>query len=98
MSSALYFYSTRYSYIVGTLQYFIFTRPDICYVVNKMCQFMHALIEVYRAVVKFILDFFQPMTLYGLHITQGSSLSLHGFTNADRASNVDDHKSTSGYF
>jgi len=98
MSSALYFYSTRYSYIVGTLQYFIFTRPDICYVVNKMCQFMHALIEVYRAVVKFILDFFQAMTLYGLHITQGSSLSLHGFTNADRASNVDDHKSTGGYF
>lgn len=63
-----------------------------------MYQFMHALIEVYRAVVKFILVFFQAMTLFSLHIAQGSSQSLHGFTNADRASNVDDHKSTGGYF
>ena len=97
MSSALYSYSTQYRYIVGALQYFTFIRPNICYVVNKVCQFMHAPIEVYRAVVKFILGYFQATTLYGLHITQGSSLSLHDFTNADRASDVDVHKSTGGY-
>jgi hypothetical protein len=34
---------------------------------------------------------------YGLHVTQGSSLSLYGFTNVDWAETVDNYKSTSGY-
>jgi hypothetical protein len=37
--------STRFRQIVDALQYLIFTRPDICYAVNKVCQFMHALTE-----------------------------------------------------
>jgi len=28
--------------IIGALQYFTFTRPDICFVVNRVYQFMHA--------------------------------------------------------
>jgi hypothetical protein len=28
--------------IMGALQYHTFTRPDICFAVNKVCQFMHA--------------------------------------------------------
>jgi len=39
--SALYFDPTNYKLIVGTLQYLTFMRPDICYVVHKVCQFMH---------------------------------------------------------
>ncbi|XP_073268322.1 uncharacterized protein [Populus alba] len=34
---------------------------------------------------------------YGLHITRDSSLSLHGFTDADWAGSIDDRKSTGGY-
>jgi hypothetical protein len=34
---------------------------------------------------------------YGIHLTCGSSLSLHGFTNVDWAGSVDDKKSTGGY-
>jgi histone deacetylase 1/2 len=34
--------STRYRSIVGVLQYFTLTRPDISFAVNKVCQFyMH---------------------------------------------------------
>ena len=33
---------TQYQQIVGALQYLTFTRLDICYVINKVCQFMHA--------------------------------------------------------
>ena len=33
---------TRFRQIVGALQYLTFTRPDICFVVNIVCQFMHA--------------------------------------------------------
>jgi hypothetical protein len=34
---------------------------------------------------------------YGIQLSRGSSLSLHGFTNADWAGSVDDRKSTNGY-
>jgi len=37
------------------------------------------------------------MTSYGFHITRGSYFALHGFTDADWAGSIDDHKSTSGY-
>jgi hypothetical protein len=34
--------ATRFRQIMGSLQYLTFTRPDICFVVNRICQFMHA--------------------------------------------------------
>jgi hypothetical protein len=43
---------TRYRQIVGALQYLIFTCPDICYVVNKVCQFMHSPTDDHWSLVK----------------------------------------------
>jgi hypothetical protein len=34
--------ATRFRQIIGAIQYLIFTRPDICFAVNKVCYFMHA--------------------------------------------------------
>jgi hypothetical protein len=34
--------ATRFRQIVGALQYLTFTRPNICFAVNRVCQFMHA--------------------------------------------------------
>jgi len=47
--------------------------------------------------VKRILRYLQGTTSYGLHITRGSSFALHGFTDADWAGSIDDHKLTDGY-
>jgi hypothetical protein len=33
--------STRYKSIVGGLQYSTLTRPDLAFVVNKVCQYLH---------------------------------------------------------
>jgi hypothetical protein len=33
--------ATNYSSIVGALQYLTLTRPNLTYVVNLVCQFMH---------------------------------------------------------
>jgi hypothetical protein len=33
---------SQFRSIIGSLQYLSFTRPDICFVVNKLSQFMHS--------------------------------------------------------
>ena len=82
---------------MGALQYLTFTRPNICFAVNRVCQFMHAPTDSHWAAVKCILRYLNGTASYGFHITQGSSFALHGFTNADWASSIDDRKSMSGY-
>lgn len=97
ISGALYYDSAKYRQIVDALQYLTFTMFDICYVVNKACQFMHAPIENNWAAVKCILSYLQAMTSYCLYITRGSSLSLHGFIDVDWDDSVDNRKFISGY-
>lgn len=46
-----------YRSIVGALQYATITRPEITYSVNKVCQFMHALLESHWQAVKRILRY-----------------------------------------
>ena len=58
---------------------------------------MHALAYSYWVVVKRILRYLKGTTSFGLHITRISSFSLHGFTGADWASSVDDHKCSGSY-
>jgi len=58
---------------------------------------MHTPTKSHWAAVKRILRYFKGMSSYGIHLTRGSSLSLHGFTDAVRAGSVDDRKSTRGY-
>ena len=96
-SNVLFSNPTPFRQIIGTLQYLTFTRLDICYAVNKVCQFMHALIESHWAAIKRILCYLKGTSSYDLHLTRGSSLSLHGSTDADWTRSVDDRKSTGGY-
>jgi histone deacetylase 1/2 len=88
---------TQFHQIVGALQYLTFTHLDICFVVNRVCQFMHAPTDSYWVAVKRILCYLQGMVSYGLHITHNSFFVLHGFTDADWTGSIDDRKSTSGY-
>jgi hypothetical protein len=73
----------RFCQITGALQYLTFTHPDICFIVNRFCQFMHAPTDSHSTVVKRILRYLKGTTSYGFYITRGSSCALHGFTGAD---------------
>jgi len=79
------------------LQYLTFTRPDICFAVNSICQFMHASADSHWAVVKRILRYLKGTTSYGFDITRGSYFALHGFTDVDLAGSIDDRMSTGDY-
>lgn len=47
----------RYRQVIGALQYATLSRPDISYVVNKVCQFMHSPTENHWSAVKRILRY-----------------------------------------
>jgi len=82
---------------MGALQYLTFTHPNICFVVNRVCQFMHNPTDFHCIAVKCILRYLKGMTSYGFHISRGSFFALHDFTDADWAGSNDDRKSTGGY-
>jgi hypothetical protein len=54
--------------MVGALQYLTLTRPDICFAVNKVCQFLHAPTTVHWSAVKRILRHIQGSLTIGLKI------------------------------
>jgi hypothetical protein len=97
LSDPLFSDVTCFHQILGALQYLIFTRPDICFVVNRACQFMHAPTDSHWVAVKHILRYLRGTITHGLHITHSPSFALHGFTDADWAGSVDDRKSKGGY-
>jgi histone deacetylase 1/2 len=89
--------ATNYRSIVGVLQYLTLTKPDISFVVNKVCQFLHAPTEVHWSAVKRILRYVRANTKIGLKISQCKSLLVSGFSDADRAGSLDDKRSTGGF-
>jgi len=53
---------TLYRSVVGALQYATLTRPEIAFVVNKVCQFMANPLDSHWVVVKCILRYLKGTT------------------------------------
>lgn len=51
--------ATKYRRVIGKLQYFCFTRPDITFAVNKFSQFMLTPSYVHWKVVKWVIIYVQ---------------------------------------
>ena len=88
---------TLYRQIIGSLIYLVHTRPDICYAVNALSQFMCEPKHIHMVVVKHILRYVQGTIAYGLRYTASGGLMLHGFTDSDWMGSTVDRKSTSRY-
>ena len=88
---------TTYRSVVGALQYCTLTRPNISFVVNKVCQFMRSPFNVHWQAIKRILRYLKGTSHYGLSIQATLYYNLTCFTDADYASSPDDRRSTSGY-
>jgi hypothetical protein len=88
---------TVYRQIIGSLMYLVHTRPDICYAVNALSQFMCEPKHIHMVAVKHILRYVRGTIAYGLRYTSSGGVMLHGFTDSDWMGSVVDRKSTSGY-
>jgi hypothetical protein len=88
--------ASSYQSVVSALQYLTLTRPNISFVVNKVCQFLHAPTTHHWSVVKRILPYLCGTCGLGLKINRSMSLLLSDFLDADWAGNIDDCHSTGG--
>ncbi|KAM1941804.1 hypothetical protein ACFX13_029341 [Malus domestica] len=86
----------EYRSIVGALQYLTWTRPDISFAVNQVCQFLHCPRDTHFQAVKRILRFLKGTVDHGIWFKKGS-LHLTAFSDADWAGCVFYRRSTSGY-
>lgn len=86
--------ASRYKSIVGALQYLTVTRPDICFAVNKVYQFLHAPTMSHWTAAKRILRYVKYTLGMGLVLTKSSSILVGGFSDVDW---VDDRRSTEGF-
>ena len=75
--------SSYYRQLVGTLQYCTLTRPDIAFVVNKVCQFMHSPTKDHLQAVKRIFRYLKGTIHHGLLLQRSSSFDLHAFSDAN---------------
>jgi histone deacetylase 1/2 len=92
---------TVYRSIVGALQYLTFSRPDIAYAVNTVCQFMTSPTDVHYAAVKRILRYLQGTLQKGLFFSStgalNNSVHIKAFCDADWAGEVIQRRSTTGF-
>lgn len=75
--------ATRYQSVVGGLQYLTLTRPDICFVINKVCRYLHAPTMVHWTTIKCILRYVKHTIRDGLQFFKPPSTLVSGFADAD---------------
>lgn len=96
---------TQFRSLVGCLQYLTFTRKDIAYSVNAVCQFLHSPTVLHLNAAKRILRYIKGTLDHGIMFRRGVSsskhakvqASLHAYCDADWAGDPNDKKSTTGF-
>lgn len=93
------FDSRKYREAVGSLIYAMTcTRPDICWVVTKLSQYLSDPNTKHWIAVKHVLRYLKGTIDFGLSYKKDEDgLALVGYSDADWASSIDDRRSTTGY-
>ena len=76
--------------------YLVNTRPNICYAVNVLTQFMSQPKHTHWIAAKHVLRYLQGTIGYGLRYATNVDLSLEGYVDVDWEGSAVDRKSTSG--
>ena len=88
----------KYQSVVGSLLFLpTRTKPDIAYAVGTTARFSASPTKSHWTAVKRILRYIKGTLDLGLLYSNGESVNLVGFSDADWAGDQNDRKSTSGY-
>ena len=71
--------ATMYHQMIGSLMYLINTRPDICFTVNTLNQFLTYLRHVHLIAAKHILRYLKDTVNYGLKYEVNQNINLEGY-------------------
>jgi hypothetical protein len=88
---------TLYRQLIGSSMYVVNSRPDICFAVNTLSQFMVEPRRVHWVVEKHELRYLGVTVDYGLSYVQGDGFRLMGYIDSDWANSAGDRKNTSWY-
>ncbi|KAM1712704.1 hypothetical protein ACFX12_023548 [Malus domestica] len=88
---------STYRSVVGSLQYLTFTRPDIAFAVNAVCQYMNSPTEIHFGAVKRILRYLQGTLHNGIMYSAASHPTLTAFSDSDWAADLNTRRSVTGY-
>ena len=69
---------TLYRQLMGSLMYLVYSRPDPCFAVNTLSQFM---VEPHWVAAKHVLRYLAGTMDYGLDYRRSDGIRLIGFTN-----------------
>ncbi|GJT40578.1 ribonuclease H-like domain-containing protein [Tanacetum coccineum] len=89
---------TLYRSLAGALQYLTFTRPDLSYVVQQVCLYMHDPRDPHFTALKRILRYVRGTIDHGLQLHVSSTAQLTAYTDADWAGCPVTRWSASGYY
>jgi hypothetical protein len=84
--------ATLYRQIIGSLMYLTNTRPDICFAVNTLSQFLVEPRRVHLVAAKHVMRYLKGTVDYGLSYDGDHDFTLSGYTDADYAGSVADKK------
>ena len=87
-----------YHQMIGSLMYLMNTRPDICFPVNTLSQFLTDPRHVHLIAVKHILRYLKGTTDYGLKYEANQKINLEGYVDLDWVGSAIDRKRTLGFF
>jgi hypothetical protein len=85
--------ATLYRQLIGSLMYLVNTRPDICFAVNTLSQFMVEPRRVHWIAAKHVLRYLRGTMEYGLRYVRSDGVQLQGYIDSNWAGSVVDRKS-----
>ncbi|XP_017982421.1 PREDICTED: uncharacterized mitochondrial protein AtMg00810-like [Theobroma cacao] len=88
---------TIYRQLVGKLLYLTFTRPDVCYAVQVLSQFMDKPSNDHLATAFRVLRYLKGAPGQGLLLHSQSNLQIQAYSDSDWASCPNTRKSVTGY-
>jgi hypothetical protein len=85
-----------YRHMIASLMHPVNIRPDICYAMSVLSQFMSQARKTHSIETKHVLRYLQGTISYGLRYASSLDMRMHGYGNADWEKSAMDQQSNYG--